>query len=553
MSPEFTPARIDRRPPPVSWPAVGLVVLAAFAAAGLFWAPLIFGGSLHGHDWTSHHFGYFDWVRIAMSEYGTLPLYMADAWVTPNFVGNAESPGLGPLAWLLLILPTGVYIKLLIVVFTAAGLAGMFLLLRDLGAHESLAVFGAVAFAFGGFFTSHIAVGHHWAMGGWLLPVMLLLYRRAVFGSVAALVAAAVVDALTIMGGQHQPFVWQNLVLSFFAVLWSIQLRSWLPALRWAAIVVGAAALGAVKILPMGLEFADYAPLATLQGLPVGLLLLSLVGPGQSAAQLDPRIVFEYGAGWWEYAFYLGPVALAAVFVGCVAGRRAWPLLAIGIFFLALSLEPGGAWALLEELPIWRSQRCPSRFLFLSLFAFTVVGASGLERLRQRASVRLPRVAVAAAWLLAGFVAGDLWIASRPWQDEATGPAIERVDHRPRPLELRSAGGRARLEAFEPNRLRYRVHANGESAVVLPVRFGKSGVEWSVEADGIEDSSELRLSARQGKLALNVPQGEHEIVLHYRPPGLRAGVALSGVTVAVLLGWTIHRSRSRRGGAQDTG
>ena len=553
MSPEFTPARNDGRPPAVSWPAVARVVLAALAAAGLFWAPLIFGGALHGHDWTSHHFGYFDWVRIAMSEYGTLPLYMADAWVTPNFVGNAESPGLGPLAWLLLILPTGAYIKLLIVVFSAAGLAGMFLLLRDLGAHESLAVFGAVVFAFGGFFTSHIGVGHHWAMGGWLLPVMLLLFRRAVFGSVGALVAAAVVNALTIMGGQHQPFVWQNLVLSFFAVLWSIEIRSWLPALRWAAIVVGALALGAVKILPVGLEFADYAPTATVQGLPVVSLLLSLVGPGQSAAQLDPRIVFEYGAGWWEYAFYMGPVALAAVLVGCVVGRRAWPLLTIGVFFLALALEPGGAWALLEDLPIWRSQRGPSRFLFLSLFAFTVVGALGLERLRQRASLRLPRVAVAAAWSLAAFVTGDLWIASRPWQDEATGPAIERVDHRPRPLELRSAGGSARLERFEPNRLSYRIDASGESFVVLPVRFGKRGVEWSVEADGIEDPAELRLSARQGKLALNLPQGEREIVLRYRPPGLRAGAALSGVTVAGLLGWTIHRSRSRRGGAQDVG
>lgn len=553
MSPEFTPVRNDGRPPAVSWPVVARVVLAALAAAGLFWAPLIFGGALHGHDWTSHHFGYFDWVRIAMSEYGTLPLYMADAWVTPNFVGNAESPGLGPLAWLLLILPTGAYIKLLIVVFSAAGLAGMFLLLRDLGAHESLAVFGAVVFAFGGFFTSHIGVGHHWAMGGWLLPVMLLLFRRAVFGSVGALVAAAVVNALTIMGGQHQPFVWQNLVLSFFAVLWSIEIRSWLPALRWAAIVVGALALGAVKILPVGLEFADYAPTATVQGLPVVSLLLSLVGPGQSAAQLDPRIVFEYGAGWWEYAFYMGPVALAAVLVGCVVGRRAWPLLTIGVFFLALALEPGGAWALLEDLPIWRSQRGPSRFLFLSLFAFTVVGAVGLERLRQRASLRLPRVAVAAAWSLAAFVTGDLWIASRPWQDEATGPAIERVDHRPRPLELRSAGGSARLERFEPNRLSYRIDASGESFVVLPVRFGKRGVEWSVEADGIEDPAELRLSARQGKLALNLPQGEREIVLRYRPPGLRAGAALSGVSVAGLLGWTIHRSRSRRGGAQDVG
>jgi len=37
-------------------------------------------------------------VRIAFVEHGTLPLYMADAWVTPNFLANAESPSLAPLA-----------------------------------------------------------------------------------------------------------------------------------------------------------------------------------------------------------------------------------------------------------------------------------------------------------------------------------------------------------------------------------------------------------------------------------------------------------------------
>jgi hypothetical protein len=138
--------------------------------AALFYSTLLFGGSLHGYDWGSHHWNYFDWVRISLTEYRTLPLFMNDAWVTKNFLANAESPSLGPLVPLLFFLPTGAYIKLLLVVFSAAGFAGMFFLLRDLGVRREIAGLAAVVFAFNGFFVAHLSVGHAWAMGGQLLP-----------------------------------------------------------------------------------------------------------------------------------------------------------------------------------------------------------------------------------------------------------------------------------------------------------------------------------------------------------------------------------------------
>ena len=81
----------------------------------LFYWTLLFGGPLSGHDWSSHHYHYFDWVRIAFTEHGSIPLYMVGAWITPNFLANAEAPQLGPLAWLLFFLSTDAYLKLLIV------------------------------------------------------------------------------------------------------------------------------------------------------------------------------------------------------------------------------------------------------------------------------------------------------------------------------------------------------------------------------------------------------------------------------------------------------
>jgi hypothetical protein len=517
---------------------------AALAAALLFWSMLLFGGPLHGHDWSSHHYHYFDWVRIALSEHGTVPLYMADAWVTPNFLANAEAPTLGPLAWLLWLLPTGAYVKLLIVVFTAAGLAGAYLLMRDLEVSPALAVLAAAVFACNGFFTSHLGVGHHWAMGAYLLPALLWLYRRAALGSDGALLAAALLNAFTILGGQHQPFIWQNLLLSAFAVLWALRVRAGFPLSRWALVLLATAGLAAVKLLPLWVEFADYAPTARIQGLPAGALIAVLTAGGQGPELADPRIAYAHGSGWWEYAFYVGPVVLVCLAAGCLAARGSWPMLAIGVFFLALSVEPLGLWPLLEDLPVWRSQRGPSRFLFLALFAFLVVAASGGERLRARARAQQRRAVAVFVWGLALLVSADLWVESRAWQRAATGPAIATADHRPRPLVVQAPGARAELREFAPNRLLYRVEASRATQVVLPVRFGRRGAreaEWEAESE----AGAWRPLEREERLVLEVPPGEHEVVLRYRPPGLRAGAALS-LGSALLCGVLALRRWRRR-------
>jgi hypothetical protein len=169
LAPPSDGVAISSEPPRVAALVVGLAIVAA----ALFYSTLLFDGSLHGYDWESHHYHYFDWVRISLTQFHTLPLFMNNAWITKNFLANAESPSLGPLIPLLLVLPTDIYLKLLVVAFTAAGLTGMFLLLRDLRVGREVAGLAAIVFAFNGFFVSHIAVGHHWAMGAQLLPGLL--------------------------------------------------------------------------------------------------------------------------------------------------------------------------------------------------------------------------------------------------------------------------------------------------------------------------------------------------------------------------------------------
>jgi hypothetical protein len=522
-----------------------LVVVLAVAAAVLFHGVLLFGGSLHGYDWGSHHYNYFDWVRTSLVQYHTLPLFMNDAWITKNFLANAEAPTLGPLVGLLLILPTGAYIKLLIVVFTAAGLAGMFLLLRDLGVATPLAAFGAVIFAFNGFFVSHVSTGHHWAMGAQLLPGLLCLYRRAALGSGGALVAVGTLNAFTIGGGQHQPFIWQNLVLSMFAVLWAIQRRALFPIWRWGLVLLLTAGLGAVKLLPMIAEFADYDPMQRTAGLPLGLLWLSVAGGGQHPELSPPGMELVHGSGWWEYAFFIGPLALACLLAGLAAARRCWPLIAIGAFFFVLAIDwPAplaflDVWPRLMELPLWRTQRSPSRFFFLTFFALVVVGGVGLQRLWELARPRAPRLVFVLALAMTALVGGQLFVESLPWQRAPLGEPLPPRDHRPQPLRLgRPDTAIAELWDFAPNRLVYRVVAMRETRIVFPFRLGEGTDEWRVDV--------LPAATERGKLAVDVPPGERDIAMTYRPQLLCPGIAITAASVLVLVATALWRTRGSR-------
>jgi hypothetical protein len=539
---ELAPPRGGSAPAAIPHRQIARVAASSLAAALLFWSPLLVGGALGGRDWATHHWHYFDWVRTALVDYGTLPLYMADAWVTKNFLANAESPWLGPLTPLLVLLPTDAYLKLLLVLFCAAGLAGVFLLLRDLRVGPPVAAFGAVVFAFGGFFAAHVAAGHPWALGGYLLPWLLLLYRRGALGSRAALLGAAILNAATLLGGQHQPFVWQNLLLGVFAALWSLRARSIFPLTSLGLLWLGAIGLGAVKILPMWAEFASYGPEARIQALPPGLLLASLAGPGQHPELAPGALSFAHGAGWWEYAFYLGALPLMALCAGLAAARGCWPLVAAGAFFLLLALEWPlawlDAWGRLESLPVWRTQRAPSRFLFVALFAFTVAAGPGLERLYAAARRRRPRAARAIAIALGIGVAGDLFVQSLAWQRSATGEPVAARDHRPRPFAFGNRDARAELVGFSPNRLVYRVAAARPAELVFPLRQRPRAAEWRVD--------DLPARARDGRLSVDLPPGERDLVLTYRPPLFHAGLAASALACAAAVILVARRGRPRR-------
>ncbi len=529
------------------------VIVAPVLTVLFFWTILL-KRPWGGYDWR-HFYHYYDWIRVSLTEHHTLPLYMPNALHTTDFLANPVSPLLGPLVWLLFLIPTGAYIKVLIAFYTTAGLLGMFALLRDQGVNLEIAFFGSVVFSFNGFFLSHFAMGHHCFLALYLLPALLLLFRRALLGSRGALWLAAVVNVVVVFEGSHHPFLWQNAFLAIFTLLTCFGARSLAPLRRWFLFIVASCGLGAVRLLPMIAEFGSYDPEQRLPGLPAAAALWSLVARGQTLATERPDVPFQFGSGWWEYDFYIGGLALASVLVGLVAARKAWPLMLTGCFFLAISLEMSawwsGAdlWGLVKELPAWSSQRAPSRFMVVALFAFIVVASVGLQRLVDRARSRptAHRLLRGLMMVLALLVLLDLHWESRAWQNLGPGVLPPHRNHVPVVRMLRAReGDTARVTRFTPHRFEVTAQSMRGGTLQLPREPISGRDRWRVSGGRF-------VSVGVG-LAVRVPPGESIVTFTYVPRYLYLGLAITAITLiaaAISLSRGRLRDRIEAGGPRE--
>jgi len=394
-------------------------------------------------------------------------------------------------------------------------------------------------------------VGHHWVLGAYLLPGLLLAVRRAVAGSAWALLVAAALDALVLLEGQHHPFLWQNGLLLSWAAFESLRVRGWRPLAVTAGVALLAVGLAGVRVVPLLLEFAAYEPLGRIEGLPPAALPLSLAGPGQGPATRGFGLSFGQSSGWWEYCYYVGALGLAWLVVGAVAGaRRQASLLLAGTIAALLALEwtrvgLPDPWHWLKELPVAESQRGPSRLLVLALFAVCFTAAAGWERILARLeevgsrsperSRTVRRTVAALLALLVAAVAVDLVHAARPWQAAASGPSPAPRPHMLGAPVLVGASGDVRVLMETPNRMEVSVHASQPGLLVLPVVL-ESRPQW--HAEGLPMTRTPR-----GLPAVHVPAGERRVVLTYRPRGLAAGIALSVATIAAIGVWAVRRRR----------
>jgi hypothetical protein len=130
-------------------------------------------------------------------------------------------------------------------------------------------------------------------------------------------------------------------------------------------------------------------------------------------------------------------------------------------------------------------------------------------------------------------------VESLPWQRAPLGEPLPPRDHRPQPLRLGSPDTAiAELWSFAPNRFVYRVVAMRETRIVFPFRLGEGTDEWRVDV--------LPAATERGKLAVDVPPGERDISMTYRPQLLYPGIAITAASVLALLAIVLWRLRGSR-------
>jgi hypothetical protein len=277
---------------------------------------------------------------------------------------------------------------------------------------------------------------------------------------------------------------------------------------------------------------------------------------------------------WPEYNDYVGVVPLALAAVGALVSfrtreRRIDLVLFALLVWCVLGNVPGlSLFALLHELPIFRSLRVPSRFLYPSTMLLALLAVHALSTLRASRFLRPSLVAVLEIAIAAG-VAADLALTNGPRLQQGAGPPVPlarasdafhqeaSVDYRQLPFFPQRAigtpicyggfdwpvspalwfgpvpqqrleppeAGAVELVRWSPSELRFRASLRAPATLVVNQNWDSG---WQSSASVPEP--------RTGLLSVSLAPGEHRIELSHRPAGFTAGLllTLAGVVLSAL-------------------
>jgi hypothetical protein len=363
------------------WPWMGISLLIGVALA------IADAGALRAleasPDW-DRHLSYLEASTRAWLAYRELPFWNPFPCGGLPILAHPESSVWSPFYLASLLLSPIVFIRWYVAVHHLIAVLGMWFLttrlLRRTGLDVRAAPLAVCLFAASTVFPLHLAEGHlEWVPAAYL-PWTVLFFEQALGERQWHRACLAGVGlALMIGEGGTYPATQTAMFVGFYAVMLALQERRLRPILM-AALTFGAAAcFAAPKLVPM-LEFISRRPRLTPSNevTPLIGLFQSFVSRQQPTSSQAPWIAW----GWHECGHYLGLLGLGlATFGAIVAGRRARALAVLALAFLALAagrFAPWAPWAVLHNLPGFRSQHVPSRFMLMALFALALLAAHGL-------------------------------------------------------------------------------------------------------------------------------------------------------------------------------
>jgi hypothetical protein len=281
--------------------------------------------------------------------------------------------------FLLLELVFGVVIgmKLEILFHLLLGMYGMYLISSKLYKFTHISsLIPSVVYMMSGMYAFNLAAGQTNFMSIAFVPFVYYFFVKGMDDIRHAIISGYFFAIMIFEGGTYTvPHT--GLFIVILSLILAIQNKSLKP-LR-AAIVSGITGclLSAIKLLPF-LELFRMAPryIESTEAMTFELLYrtllyrvqyLSLQGfPGQAW-------------GWEEYAHYVGFLPLILGLIGIFIAYKKkweWPLIITGIFFLVLAwgnFSDFSPWNILHQLPLFKSQRVPSRFMQYFIFMLSIV------------------------------------------------------------------------------------------------------------------------------------------------------------------------------------
>lgn len=537
-------------------PRRGVVVgLVALTTSFAYWLPAFRDIASTGFgDWQYFHH-MWEAGRVALARHGELLLWDPYQCGGVTMWGNPQAQVYSPLFFLSLLVGSTLAIKLHVVIHSAIGLAAAYELARreyELGLPA--ACIAAVTFALAGTFAWDGAGGHSTFLGFAYAPAILLAFRRAVVDPRWSAAVAALLALLLLEGGTY-PFPYSLLLLGFDALVQAMdraKRRGVIRALAIAGVLV--AMLGAFRAVPAMLTLREHPRNLSPAGdaLDFGLVVKMFTAR-------DHAWRFGREFVWGEYDSFVGwtivVLGLAGAILAWSRGRRqvVAGALVFGLFMIgnASSYHP---WSIAQLLPVFDSMRVPSRFSVWFLLYFGLLAGIALDRLvhvlgrwRVRRFLEPGRVAIPFAVL--AIAAVDIFDGNRDVVDRWNEPAVYDLEPEGRfhlvwpgnfhleyaSLPQRNRGtpacyealnwpvartlwigdhpqarvappGTIRSDSRTPSSITVDVTLPEPGRVVLNQNYSRG---WVANAGNVV--------ADEGRLAVDLPAGDHRLRVAYRP------------------------------------
>lgn len=517
-------------------------------------------------------------ARVALVDFHQLPSWNPYHCGGVVLYQDAQAPFPGPLFLLMFFwAPAIVGIKLWEIVHLVVGAFGVRRLAADNGANIPEQVLAAAVVTASGSILWHLGGGNLSFSAFLLFPWVLWAHRKALRAPRYAVVTGGLLALAAVEGGVYPlPLMLAALAIDTVARLGHADDRR---ALLVSLPITGALAglLSAVRVLPLLLYLKEYPRLMPLDD------QMTVAEVFQTwTTRVHDRPFPGHTFVWDEYGDYLSGAPVVLLLVGVAVAlwkrdehtrsRRVDLALLVGIVWLALGNIPAfSLYGLMHELPIYRSLRVPSRYLFAGNLGVAMLVVWAAVAMRQALSAWNARLAILRAVVVIEclVVAGTVYDMAKynhPHIQRGVDPPMERqrasanffqnsqtpYDRLPThamrgvgtaqcyvPMEWSAPSGlwdgegpQVRLDAADAGTARQTRWSPNEITVdVALTRPARLIVNQNYETGWTASVGTTESDRRM--LTVRLPQGRYTLTVRHRPPGLLPGLLLTVLGAAL--------------------